>query len=666
MITTEDIRKFTLFKTLTKESLDAIIPRLVVNTFPAGKTIIYQGDPGYSMFMILSGSVAATLIDDDGTECTLSTMKEGDVFGEISLLTGEPRTANIKAVTDVRVIHMYQNIFNELRERYPELNHAFFRLLMQRIGEKDINKQIEQKLKESEQRLHSVIHGSPIPAFVIGKDHRVLYWNKALEELTRIKTEEIIGTKQHWTAFYSEERPCMADLLVDHAHDMIPKWYFDKYIKSRLVEEAYEATDFFPTLGDSGKWLRFTAAAIRNIHGDMVGAIETLEDVTERIRAEEELIRVKKLESLGIFSAGVVRDFDNLLSVMLRNIFAAKLFITDEQEEVLGEGLEIAKKAGLQAKEIAHRLITFAKGGKSVKKIGSLRDLIIHFDDLSLSDPNFICEFFLPDDLWPVEMDELQVRQVLHNLVVNAREAMPEGGTITIHAENVNVTARDGFALNKGTYVKLRVEDNGIGIPQENLKKIFDPYFTTKPVETVRGMGLGLAICYSIVKNHNGCITVESKQGLGSTFFVYLPAVPEETFLSKTESGISAARGRTILIMDDDEDVLHATGIVLKYLGYEVHYAKDGNDAIALYQAMKEKGQPFSAVVLDLNVPEGMGGREAIKKLLEIDPDVKAIISCGYLDDPIVTEFMNYGFAGAVAVPYDLEIMKKLLNNMLG
>jgi CheY-like chemotaxis protein len=263
-------------------------------------------------------------------------------------------------------------------------------------------------------------------------------------------------------------------------------------------------------------------------------------------------------------------------------------------------------------------------------------------------------------------MDELQVRQVLHNLVVNAREAMPEGGTITIHAENANVTARDGLALKEGTHVKLRVEDHGIGIPQENLKKIFDPYFTTKPAETARGMGLGLAICYSIVKNHNGCITVESKQGLGSTFFAYLPAVPEGTFLSKPESGKSAERGRKILVMDDEEDVLHATGIVLKYLGYEVAYATDGSEAIALYQAMKEKGQPFTAVVLDLNVPEGMGGQEAIKKLLAIDPHVKAIISCGYLDDPIVTEFMNYGFAGAVAVPYDLEIMKKLLNNMLG
>ena len=664
MITIEDIRKFILFKTLPMESLTAIIPHLVINTFPAGGTIIYRGDPGYSMFMILSGSVAATLIDNEGIEHTLSTMKEGDVFGEIALLTGEPRTANVKAITEVRVVQMYQNIFNEMRGRYPELNNAFFRLLVQRIGDKDINKQIEEKLKESEQRLHNVIHGSPIPAFVIGKDHRVLYWNKALEELTGIKAEEMVGTKHHWKAFYRDERPCMADLLVDHALEMIPKWYFEKYIKSRLIEDAYEVTDFFPALGDDGKWLRFTAAGIRDVRGDLVGAIETLEDVTERVRAEEELIRMKNLESLGIFSAGVVRDFDNFLSVMLRNIFAAKLFITDEQEEVLGEGLEIAKKAGLQAKELAHRLIVFTKGGESVKKIGSIRELIINFDDLFLVNSSFIYEFSLPNDLWPVEMDDLQIRQILHNLVVNAREAMPQGGTITISAKNVIVTTRDGLPLKEGTYVKLYVKDHGIGIIKENLQKIFDPYFTTKPTETARGMGLGLAICYSIVKKHEGCIAVETEPGLGSTFVVYLPAFPQEVFL--TETGKRATKGGKILVMDDDESVRHATGVVLKYLGYDVGYAKDGTEAVDLYKALKEKGQPFSAVVLDLHVQGGMGGRETIKKLLEIDPHVKAIIACGYSDDPIVSEFSNYGFCGAVAVPYDLEKMKAILNNLLG
>ena len=246
-------------------------------------------------------------------------------------------------------------------------------------------KKAEEKLRESEQRLHRVIQGSPIPTFVIGKDHRAIYWNKALEELSGIKAEEVIGTTDYWRAFYSKERPCLAVLLVDQALNEIPQWYFDKYVKSKLIEEAYEATDFFPELGGTGRWLRFTAAAIRDSQENLVGAIETLEDVTERKRAEEELMRVEKLESLGIFAGGIAHDFNNLLSVMLRNIFAAKLFVTDEQQEVLGEGLEIAEKAGLQAKELAHRLITFAKGGEPVRKIGSISQLLMNSVDLSLS-----------------------------------------------------------------------------------------------------------------------------------------------------------------------------------------------------------------------------------------------------------------------------------------
>ena len=194
-------------------------------------------------------------------------------------------------------------------------------------------KQAEEKLKNSELRLQSVIQSSPIPTFVIGKDHKVLYWNKALEELSGIKTEDVIGTTHYWRAFYSKERPVMADLMVDQALEAIPQWYFEKYMKSRLLDEAYEATDFFPELGESGKWLRFTAAVIRDFNGNLVGAIETLEDVTERKRAEEELIRVKKLESLGIFAGGIAHDFNNLLSVMLRNIFAVKLSFADEKED---------------------------------------------------------------------------------------------------------------------------------------------------------------------------------------------------------------------------------------------------------------------------------------------------------------------------------------------
>ena len=525
-------------------------------------------------------------------------------------------------------------------------------------------KQAEEKLKNSELRLQSVIQSSPIPTFVIGKDHKVLYWNKALEELSGIKTEDVIGTTHYWRAFYSKERPVMADLMVDQALEAIPQWYFEKYMKSRLLDEAYEATDFFPELGESGKWLRFTAAVIRDFNGNLVGAIETLEDVTERKRAEEELIRVKKLESLGIFAGGIAHDFNNLLSVMLRNIFAVKLSFADEKEDLV-EGLEIAEKVGLQAKELAHRLITFAKGGEPIRKVGSISLLLKDSVDLSLSGSNIKCEFSLHNDLWPIEMDDVQIRQVIHNLVVNAREAMPEGGIISIQAENMNVSAWNGLPLKEGKYVKWSVKDQGVGIPQEDLLKIFDPYFTTKPTGTARGMGLGLAICYSIIKKHDGFINVESEPGIGATFFVYLPASPREELLKKTGIDGVVKKGGKILIMDDEETVRSATGVVLNYLGYDVKYAKDGSEAVDLYKSEQAKGQPFSAVILDLHVPGGMGGKEAMKELLAIDPYVRVIITCGYSDDPAISDLRNSGMCRTVDVPYDIEKMKEILDNIL-
>jgi len=530
------------------------------------------------------------------------------------------------------------------------------------VSERKLN---ELALRNSELRLQSVIQGSPIPTFVIGKDHRVIYWNKALEELSGIKAEEVIGTTDCYRSFYSEKRPALADLMVDQALEAIPHWYFEKYTKSSLLDEAYEATDFFPELKGGGKWVRFTAAVIRDSQGNLVGAVETLEDVSERKRAEEQLSLVKKLESLGTFADGIAHDFNNFLSIMLRNIFAAQLSLTDEQDGLWRERLEFAEKAGFQAKELVHRLITFAKGGEPIRKIGCISDLLMESVDLSLSNSNVICEFSLPGDLWLIEREDVQIRQVIYNLVVNAQEAMPEGGTITIDAENVNVTADCALPLKEGNYVKWSVKDHGTGIPQENLQRIWDPYFTTKPIGSARGKGLGLAICYSIVKRHDGFIDFKSEPGVGSNFFVYLPASPQGDSIEKAKKYRNDTRGGRILFMDDDETVRNATGIVLNYLGYEVEYAKDGREAIDLYRTAKEKGWPFYAVILDLYVPEGMGGKEAMGELLAIDPSIRAIVSSGYSDDPFVVEFRKYGFFGTVDVPYDFEKLKQILDNLV-
>ncbi len=383
----------------------------------------------------------------------------------------------------------------------------------------------EEELKESEQRLYSILQNSPIPAFVIGKDHRVIFWNHALVELSKIPAGEVLGTTQHWRAFYKKERPCMADLLVDSEIGRIPKWYTDKYTKSNLLDEAFEATDFFPDLGEDGKWLRFTAATIRDASGNRVGALETLEDITERMKAEEELNKIRRLESLGTLASGIAQDFDLLLSAMLRNIFLAKISI-DEEDKILEEGLAIAEKAGLQAKELMHQLITFAKGGFPVRKVSALAPIILDSATISLGDSAVRCNSFIPDDLWPADIDEGQIRQVFRNVIQNAREAMTDEGAIDVRAENITVGKDDEILLRMGHYIRISIQDHGVGIPKENLSKIFDPYFTTKKVRTHKGLGLGLAVCYSIIKNHNGLITIESEVQKGTTVHIYLPASP--------------------------------------------------------------------------------------------------------------------------------------------
>jgi PAS domain S-box-containing protein len=379
------------------------------------------------------------------------------------------------------------------------------------------------KSKHEERMLRRIIQASPLPTFVIRKDHRVLYWNAAMEKLSHIQAEDVIGTDHQWMAFYGAQRPCVADLIVDGAIDKAPQWYSEKPRKSRLVDEAIEAVVFIPEMGDRGKWFRFTAAAIRDARGEMFGAIETTEDVTEEKLADEELIRIKKHESLGTFAGGVAQDFDSLMSAVLRNIFLAKLSASDE-DKIMEEGLATAEKAGLQAKELAHQLITFAKGGYALRKIESVIPLLREASQCCKNRSDIQWNVTLPDDLWPVEMDSKQIRQVIENIVHNGLEAMPEGGSMDISAKCVTIGEKNVLTLKPGHYVKISIKDSGTGVRKEDLSRIFDPYFTTKTAGGRKGLGLGLSICYSILEHHDGTIAVESELGEGTTFSLFLPA----------------------------------------------------------------------------------------------------------------------------------------------
>ena len=381
-------------------------------------------------------------------------------------------------------------------------------------------KKAEDSLKDSERILQSVIQGSPIPTFVIGRDHRVIYWNLALEELSGIRAHEVLGLADHWRAFYrSGARPCLADLLVDRDFDSIESWYAGKCRKSPHIAEAYEATDFFPELGEGGKWLRFTAAAIHDSEGRLVGAMETLENITEQKRAEEELHKAQKLESLSTMAGGIAEDFNTLLSAILRNVFLAKISVNDE-DKMLEDGLAIAEKAGLRAKELTHLLITVAKGGYPVRKVTNLAPLMREAADGISGGQGIKVLCSIDPDLWHAEVDEGQIRLVFQNIIQNAVEAMPGGGTIDIQAGNAIVETSDRLSIKEGRYVKISIRDHGQGISEEHLSKIFDPYFTTK--ESRRG--LGLAVSYSIIRNHDGLIRVESRKGHFSAFHILLPA----------------------------------------------------------------------------------------------------------------------------------------------
>ena len=407
-------------------------------------------------------------------------------------------------------------------------------------------------------------------------------------------------------------------------------------------------------------WVQVGGAPVVDANGSLIGSIGVHTDITEQKRSEEELLKVKKLESVGILAGGIAHDFNNILTAVLGNISLAK--ISEDPLEV-GKILTEVEKASLKAKDLTGQLLTFSKGGSLIKKTASIEEMIKDTANFALRGSNVRCDFSIPGSLGQVEVDTAQMSQVINNLIINAQQAMPEGGTIKILGENVTVGAGRtyGLPLKVGEYVKVSIEDQGVGISREHLGKIFDPYFTTKQ----EGSGLGLAITYSIVKNHDGYVTVGSELGVGTTFYIYLPLAHKEVSTKKeVEERPLMGNGR-VLAMDDEESIRELISRILSHTGYEVHFAKDGAEAIELYKDAKESGHPFDAVIMDLTIPGGMGGKEAIKDLLEIDPKVKAIVSSGYSNDPIMTDFMEYGFSGVVAKPYRVAELSKTVDEVI-
>jgi PAS domain S-box-containing protein len=382
-------------------------------------------------------------------------------------------------------------------------------------------------------------------------------------------------------------------------------------------------------------------------------------DITARRKLEEELVKAQKLESLGILAGGIAHDFNNLLTAIIGNISLAK---QDTQPgDSTYERLEGAERALERARNLTQQLLTFSRGGAPLKKRLSIKEVVRDIAAFALHGAKSRCEFSIPDDLWIVEADEGQLSQVINNLVINADQAMPDGGTVTVTCRNITVGAVSTLPLSPGNYVMISVADRGIGIPAEYLGKVFDPYFTTKR----KGSGLGLATTYSIIKRHNGHIAVESGVGTGSTFHLYLPATDRVLLRESATPGTTKSGSGKILIMDDEAMVRDVAGKVLTRLGYDVAYACDGAEAIAAYERALAEGRPFDAVIMDLTIPGGMGGKDAVKRLREIDPALKAIVSSGYSNDPVMAHYAEYGFNGVVSKPYTIKQLSDTIQKVL-
>jgi len=389
--------------------------------------------------------------------------------------------------------------------------------------------------------------------------------------------------------------------------------------------------------------------------GELMGAVVTFVDITERKRLEEEHLRNQKLESLGVLAAGIAHDFNNMLTGIMGNLSLIPL----QSDQGLREKLvKEAIKATDWAASLTGKLLAFAKGGTPQKTISPVANIVREATEFSLGKSSICrCNLDLADDLHMAEIDEGQIGQVIQNLVINARQAMPGGGVINVLAENVELSANNKYELEAGPFIHISVSDNGIGIPQKYLGRIFDPYFTTKD-NGGGGSGLGLAVSHTIIKNHGGSITVESEQGKGATFHVFFPAIKERFGHKKiVEEDSGVYRKLKVLVMDDEtmiRDVLHN----MLSINHQVETTKNGQEALEVYGKALSSEEPFDVVILDLTIPGGMGGVETLRNLQAMDPKIVAIVSSGYSDT------MPKGFAGILSKPYDFHKLESLLQTV--
>ncbi|MCD4656794.1 MAG: PAS domain S-box protein [Planctomycetes bacterium] len=552
-----------------------------------------------------------------------------------------------------------QSGINEYEARFSVSSQTEVICIIRNISDRKI---MENALESEKEQLALTLKSIGDGVITTDIEGKILLMNDASEKLTGFtqadaqhkKLSDVFRIFGHNTQ----------QLLLDPSVELI-KLVSTTQMSEQFIEPSNVLLESRQQSGESVKIsISYNAMPIRDKKQNIHGIVIVFRDITLRKKLEEEILKATKLESLGILAGGLAHDFNNFLTSILGNSTLGKIYSSEDQ--TVFELFDEIKKASLRAKDLTYQLLTFSKGGSPVRKTASIPDILKESVNFALRGSNVLCKLSIYDNLWNIEIDVGQINQVFNNIIINADHAMPDGGILEISAENYYNDPILTPALYAEKYVIIKVRDEGIGISKENIQRIFDPYFTTKE----SGSGLGLATAYSIIHNHDGIIEVKSNVASstgksGTTFFIYLPASIKEIGNSEVTSEEAIGGEGTILVMDDEEIIRNLAQSLLTHLGYKTILAQDGKQAIEIYKNAVKNNETIDLLIMDLTVPGGMGGKEALQKIIQIDPNVKALVSSGYYADPVLAEFKKYGFKGVLEKPYDISELSKIVGDTI-
>ncbi|HNY13373.1 MAG TPA: PAS domain S-box protein, partial [Candidatus Wallbacteria bacterium] len=587
-----------------------------------------------------------SLIAKDGTQKTIADSGApifdgaGKIVGVVIVFRDVTEKKRSERELRAKELKYKEELEEKVAERTVELKLSN-QTLQREITERQ---KAQEALREREERYRALAENTYDLICEVDIDGKYLYMSPNNKEILGYDIYEMIG-RYYFDFIHPDD--------VDNVRDIFRRGF--KNVKGDEITYKFRHKNGdYILIESTGKIYQTAAHHLR--------AVIVSRDITYRRRMEEEMLKSSKLESVGFLAGGIAHDFNNILMGIIGNITLAKKRIESQDKQKVIDVLLRAEKVAYKAKNLTEQLITFSRGGMPIKKTIRLNEVIKDSAQFAITGSSVTCRFSIADDIWLVEGDEGQIAQVMTNLVLNAKQSMPDGGEISISARNV-IIGEDGLVMLKpGKYIRICISDRGVGIAPENLQKIFDPYFTTKN----DGTGLGLSTSYSIVKNHNGLITVDSKPGEGSTFDIYFPgAAGSETPRPDEKKVINEISGGRVLLMDDDETVLVPVYEMLTDLKYKVKTVKNGEAAIEVYKKHMEAKMPFDIVIMDLVIQGGYGGRETVAKLLEIDPGLCAVVSSGYSNAPVMANYQKFGFSGVLAKPYQSAEMHELLQRLI-